>query len=60
MSSIPMKANKPTKKAASPLKRKTAANKSQNVAEFRQMIKDTIGGLIAIDQMIDRLLEDRR
>jgi hypothetical protein len=55
-----MKANKPTKKAASPLKRKTAANKSQNVAEFRQMIKDTIGGLIAIDQMIDRLLEDRR
>jgi hypothetical protein len=55
-----MKPHKPTKKAASPLKRKTAANKSQNVAEFRQMIKDTIGSLIAIDQMIDTLLDDKR
>jgi len=60
MSSIPMKTNKPTQKAASTLKRKTTTNKSQNVAEFRQMIKDTIGSLIAIDQMIDALLDDKR
>jgi len=55
-----MKTNKPTQKAASTLKRKTTTNKSQNVAEFRQMIKDTIGSLIAIDQMIDALLDDKR
>ncbi len=57
MSSIPMKTRKPTKKAASPLKRNTVAPKSYSVADLRALLKEVTGGLIGIEHWLDTKIE---
>lgn len=55
-----MQYRKTTKKAASSVKRKTVSPKSQNVAELRELLQQAAGALIALDQMIDRMIADKR
>ena len=57
MSSIPMKTRKPTKKAASSLKRNTVAPKSYSVADLRALLQEATGALIAIDHWLDTKVE---
>lgn len=54
-----MPTRKTTKKAAA-VKRKPIAPKSQNVADLRELLQQAAGALIALDQMIDRMLADRK
>ena len=49
---------KPTKKAAA--KRKPVTPKSYNVADLRSLLQQAAGTLIAIDQMIDRMIKDKQ
>lgn len=56
---ISMNSRKTTKKAAV-VKRKTATQKSANVAELRALLQEAAGALIAIDAMIDRMVADRK
>lgn len=55
-----MPTRKTTKQAASTMKRKPVVQKSQNVAELRALLQQAAGALIALDQMIDRMLADRK
>ena len=55
-----MQNRKPTKKAASPMKRKTNINGSHNVAELRALLREAAGALIAIEAMIDRMMKDKK
>lgn len=55
-----MQYRKNTKKAVSSVKRKTVSPKSQNVAELRELLQQAAGALIALDQMIDRMIADKR
>jgi len=48
---------KPTKKAASSLKRKPIAQKSYSVADLRSMLQAAAGALIAIDHWLDTKVE---
>ena len=49
----------PTKKAAA-VKRKTVTPKSQNVADLRATITNAIGALVALDLLIDRMINDKQ
>lgn len=58
-SRISMKARKPTKKAAA-VKRKPVIQKSYNVSQFREMLRDAAGLLIALESRLDQMIRDKK
>jgi hypothetical protein len=54
-----MKARKPTQKAAA-VKRKTVIQKSYNVSQFREMLRDAAGPLIALESRLDQMIRDKK